>query len=309
MFDYLKYLPIEMEWCQRDDYCIPRGPNFRWAPWVTIPIAGSRLRLKAPRHSPLRSVEQWRLLPGQDLLDDPRLNHMATGVMANDYWGNAPALSRRFAFWGPWLSGCKAELTMSVGVWGRHEGHEFADLSFFHPKAFEMVLVQYLNDYYGHKNWETYLSHVPRWHGPADWQRHNHLPVFAASCKIYSQGPDPDITNNLSFPEHLFLFPITDQHFVQIKLVQHLYSRDKNGDIAFDTAPIQALQDAIVNSISLELSPEAQASYDRIKKEVRNMQLPKEFAPLKWPIDPSAPQPPASDSANTTTDQHCLWKL
>lgn len=304
MFNCIKY--PHLEWRKRHEYCVPKGPSFRWAPRITIPIAGSRLRLKAPRHSPRRSGEQWRLLPGRDLLDDPRLNHMATGVMANDYWGNAPALSRRFAFWGPWMSGCKAELTMSVGVWGRHEGHEFADLSFFHPKAFEMVLVQYLNDYYGHKNWETYLSHVPRWHGPVDWQRHNHLPVFAASCKIYRRGED---LSRMTLPDHLFFFPITDQHFVQIRFVQDLYSRDKSGDIAFDTAPIQALQDAIVNSISLELSPAAQASYDKIKKEVRNMQLPKEFAPLKWPIAPSASQPPASDSPNAETDQHRLWKL
>lgn len=306
MFDFIKY--PHLEWRKRHEYCVPKGPSFRWAPWVTIPIAGSRLRLKAPRHSPRRSgVEQWRLLPGRDLLDDPRLNHMATGYMANDHWGNAPALSRRFAFWGPWMSGCKAQMTMSVCAWGRQKGHEFADISFFHPKAFEMVLVQYLNDRYGHKHWNVH-THIPRWHGPADWQRHNHLPVFAGSCKIYSQGPDPDITNNLSFPEHLFFFPITDQHFVEITFVQHLYSRDKNGDIAFDTAPIQALQDAIVNSISLELSPAAQASYDRIKKEVRNMQLPKEFAPLKWPIDPAASQPPVSDSANTATGQDRLWK-
>lgn len=68
----------------------------------------------------------------------------------------------------------------------------------------------------------------------------------------------------------------------------------KNQSIAFDTSPIQALQDAISNSISLELSPEAQASYNKIKSEVGNMQFTKEFAPLQWPNPP--PEPDAEKS-------------
>lgn len=292
MRNIIKYPPLE--WRKRDEYCVPQGPSFTSAPWITIPISGSRLRLKAPSHSPqYRSVEQMRLLPEVDLLDGRSPLSYGHGVMANDHWGYATGLRRVWAFWGPWMTGCKAELSMSVAVLGRQSGLAFSDISFFHPRAFEMVLVSYLNDRYGHDHWDV-NAHIPRWHGPVDWERHSNLPVFAGSCKIYNQGPNPDITNNLSNPDHLLFFPITDEHFVQIRFVQDIYSYDEGNNIAFDTAPIQALQDAIFNSITLELSPQAQASYDKIKSEVGNMQLTKEFAPLQWPTPP--PEPGAEKS-------------
>jgi len=287
MFDFIKYLPTEFEWRFNDNYCVPRGPSFARARRITLHIAGNQLGVKAPRHSPRRStVEQVRVLPGHDLLEDRKLSHFSSASMPNDHWGYAVPLVRRWGFWGPWMSGCKAELAMSITVIGRQPEHAFRDISFFHPRAFEMVLVQYLNDSYGHRRWgdEGPDALIPRRHGPADWQRHNHLPVFSASCKIYNQGPDPDITNNLSYPDHLFLFPIADQYFVQVTFVQHLYSLDERGKLAFDPSPVQALQDAIFNSISLELSPESQASYNKVKAEVGDMQLTPTFAPLKWPV-------------------------
>lgn len=84
-------------------------------------------------------------------------------------------------------------------------------------------------------------------------------------------------------PDHLFFFPITDQHFVKIRFAQDSYSRDENRKLAFDISPIRALQDAVFNSISLELSPEAQASYDKVKSQCGDMQLSKDFPPLQWP--------------------------
>jgi hypothetical protein len=285
MRNYFKYPPLQ--WRKRKEYCVPQGPSFAWAPWTTLHLAGNRLRFKAPRHSPhFSSVEQTRVLPGHDVLADSKLSRFSQVEMPNDHWGYATPLSRMWAFWGPWMSGCKAELAMGITVIGRQPEHAFRDISFFHPRAFEMVLVQYLNDSYGHRRWgdEGPDALIPRRHGPADWQRHSHLPVFSASCKIYNQGPDPDITNNLSYPDHLFLFPIADQYFVQVTFVQHLYSRDDRHKLTYDATPVQALQDAIFNSISLELSPESQASYNKVKAEVGDMQLTPTFAPLKWPI-------------------------
>lgn len=87
------------------------------------------------------------------MLDDPRLCRFAEAVRANDHWGYITPLARRWAFGGPWMSGCKAELQLSVVVRGRQSDFAFPDISFFHPRAFEMVLVNYLNDRYGHKNW------------------------------------------------------------------------------------------------------------------------------------------------------------
>jgi hypothetical protein len=293
MLNYIKHFPLHSLTFRRDIDCTPRGPSLPRRPNVKIPIAGSMLRLKAPRHSPLRrTVQQSRLLPGEDLLGDGDLDRYGgEGVMANDHWGRLTGLSRLWAFWGPWLSGCKGELRLNISVIGRQPGHEFSDLSFFHPKAFELVLVQFLNDRYGHEDLEMGggSRETAYWHGPMDWQRHRHLPVFSASFNIFGRGSDhPGKTGEARLniggsPHHLFVFPITDQHFVQVFFEQHWYSTDSNSDPVFDTRPIQALQDAIFNSITLELSPEAQASYDKVKAEYRNMQLSKNFAPLRWP--------------------------
>jgi hypothetical protein len=235
---------------------------------------------------------QVRVLPGYDVLEGARLTGFSSVVMPNHHWGYVVPLRRSWAFWGPWLSGCKAELLMAITVIGRQPEYAFNDISFFHPRAFEMVLVQYLNDRYGHEHRGGDNSHIPRYHGPMDWQTHNHFPVLNASCKVYKRTED---LSELIQPEHLFFFPITDKHFVRIGFEQHLYSRDDQGKLAFDTNPIQALQDAIFNSISLELSPESQASYNRVKAEVGDMQLTPTFAPLKWPVSAKEKEPASSD--------------
>lgn len=281
MFEFIKYLPTEFEWRFNDNYCVPRGPSFARARRTTLHIAGNQLGVKVPRHSPRRStVEQVRVLPGHDILEDRKLSHFNSASMPNDHWGYAVPLMRRWGFWGPWMSGCKAELHMAIAVLGRQPEHAF-DLSFFHPRAFEMVLVQYLNDSYGHENRGGSKSHIPRFHGPMEWQRHSHLPVFSASCKIYKRTEDPSA---LFQPDHLFFFPITDQHFVRITFRQHLYSSDERDKLTFDASPVQDLQDAILNNISLKLSPESQASYNKVKAEIGDMQLTPTFAPLKWPV-------------------------
>jgi hypothetical protein len=291
MRNYFKYPPLE--WRKRKEYCVPQGPSFARAPWTTLHLAGNRLRFKAPRHSPkFSSVEQTRVLPGHDILENTKLSHYGSTNMPNDHWGYATPLSRTWAFWGPWMTGCKAELRMAVTVLGRQSEHAF-DFSFFHPRAFEMVLVQYLNDSYGHEHRGGNKSHIPRFHGPVDWQRHSHLPTFSASCKVYKRTEDLSV---LLQPDHLFFFPITDRHFVQVTFVQHLYSLDERGKLTFDPTPVQALRDAIFNSISLELSPASQASYNKVKAEVGDMQLTPTFAPLKWPVglEEVASAPPSS---------------
>jgi hypothetical protein len=51
----------------------------------------------------------------------------------------------------------------------------------------------------------------------------------------------------------------------------------------------------------LELSPEHQASYDKIKAEIGDMELTKEFAPLKWPV-----QAQTSNQSQTTSSDFYL---
>ncbi|MBB5212601.1 hypothetical protein [Microbulbifer hydrolyticus] len=301
MRNFIKYPPLE--WCKNHANCSPQGPSFNWAPRTQVQLGGSTLQIKAPRHSPRRStVEQVRVISGRDVLDDPQLGRFAEGVMANRDWGKISLLARSWAFYGPWMSGCKGELRMNATLIGRAENCAFSNISFFNPKAFEMVLVQYLNDLYGHENWENEDSHIPRHHGPVDWLRHNHFPVPSASFKIYNQGED---SSDLALPDHLFVFPVTDQHFVEVCFVQEYYSRDEKGDVAFDTAPLQELQENIFSSITLSLGPETQSRVDKVKAEVGDMQLCKTFAPLKWPTNIYPPEPSSASEMQKSLKAGC----
>ena len=287
MRNFIKYPPIE--WRKRHEDCLPQGPCFSSASRSSLLLAGSEVCLTVPRHSPRRSVVKQENVPKwQDVLLDNELIHYPRGVMANDFWGSVGLMGRVWAFYGPWMSGCKGELSLSVSVNGRLRGHEIEGLSFFNPKAFEVVLVQYLNDRYGHKNWGGGSAHIPRYHGPVGWECHHYLPVPSASFKIYKRGED---VADLGLPDHLFVFPVTDKHFVEVCFVQEYYSRKKTGAVAFDTTPFQELQNNILNSIRLQLSPKVQADLDKIKAEVGNMQMCKDFAPLKWPTNVYPPAP------------------
>lgn len=288
MWHLIKYLPVE--WFPRDFPCTPRGPTIRRARPVTIRIAGSELHLKVPRHSPSSSsMQQYNLFLGRDTLAQGLFSaHGREPMVNNDHWGFASALARRWAFWGPWMSGCKAELHFGITVVGRMEGFEFANSSFFHPRAFEAVITQYLNDRYGHERWGSSEDDPrPRHAGPFDWQIHDHLPVFSASCNVYHTHRDGKTPNRT--PEQLLFFPVTDQHFVRVYMRQYLYARDEQDNLTFDPNPIQALQDAVFNSMTLELSPEAQASYDKVKAECPDMRLTETFPPLNWPTKATTP--------------------
>ena len=285
--NFIKYPPLE--WRKRSQYCTPDGPFFSSASTEKILISGSQLNFNAPAHSPKGSaVRQTKLGANYDILLDSGRRLDRDFCMPNDCWGGACLFSRAWAFYGPWMTGCKGELFFSVALIERFENNAFKNMSFFNPKAFEMFLVHFLNDRYGHDNWGGKLSHVPRYHGPVDWQRHAHLPVPSASFKVSNRGVDP---KDLALPYQLFVFPVTDRHFIQICFIQEYYSLDERGEANFDTSPMQELQDNIFSSISLQLSSDAQARVDKVRTEVGNMQMCKEFAPLKWPTNIYPPEP------------------
>ncbi|MBY6191687.1 hypothetical protein KUV22_14735 [Microbulbifer agarilyticus] len=208
-------------------------------------------------------------------------------TMPSRRWGVACLFARRWAFYGPWMSGCKGELHASVAVIGRSDEHPLPDISFFNPKVFETLIMHYLNDRYGYENWEGHHSHVPRYHGPVDWKIHRHLPVPSASFKICGRG---ESLRDLYLRDYLFVFPVSDQYFVEVCFIQDFYSRDKKGNLAFDKTPIQELQDKIFRSITLELGPEAQASVEKVKSKVGSLHMCKDFAPLKWPTNIYPPE-------------------
>ncbi|AQQ68833.1 hypothetical protein Mag101_15230 [Microbulbifer agarilyticus] len=286
MKDLLKYAPVE--WRKRDEFCIPRSPFSSVANKDSILLGGSRLSFLAPVHRPKHSnLKQTQIPKKYDVLEARSAGLRVDLSMPNEHWGAMCLLSRAWAFYGPWMTGCKGELFFSVAIVERFKEHSFNTASFFNPLAFEAVLVNYLNDRYGSENWGGNLSHVPRHHGPVHWKSISHFPVPCASFKIFNRGEDP---NNLALPDNLIVFPISDRHFVEVCFVHEYYSRDEHGTIAIDTAPMQELQDRVVKNIELKLSPDVQSRVDKVKSEVGSLQMCKNFAPLKWPTNIYPPE-------------------
>lgn len=271
MLDAIKYLPLE--WRRQNNNCVPKGPKLSERNRVHCLIGGSLVTFRAPRHKPRRRFVSPVL---------PRANEdeLVQGLNRTEgKWRLGVSFMRRWAFWGPWMTGAKGELSMSVAVAARHEDHEYHNASFFHPRVFESALVDYLNTIYGQERSE---SGYPDYYGPVNWKAEQHLPVFSARCTVYrtmryAQPFDP---------KTLICFPITQKHFVQITFSRRIYSEDRSGPF-FDTTPIDDLQEAIIDSIQLELGPEAQAEWNRVSAECPDMSLTEHFAPLKWPIDPN----------------------
>lgn len=281
-----KYAPIE--WRKRDEFCVPGSPLSSIASRERILFGGSRLSLLAPGHRPkCSSVKARKVSDKYDVLKEKPSGLRVDLNMPNEYWGVVSLLSRAWAFYGPWMTGCKGELFFSVALVERFEKYSFNFSSFLNPQAFEAVLVNYLNDRYGYENWGGGLSHIPRHHGPVNWQRHDDFPVPCASFKIYNRGEDPSV---LELPDNLLIFPVSDRHFVEVCFVQEYYSRGGKGEVAFDISPMQELQNKVLNSIALELSPETQTKVDKIKSEVGSLKMCKDFAPLKWPTNIYPPE-------------------
>ncbi|WP_347331415.1 hypothetical protein [Marinimicrobium locisalis] len=230
------------------------------------------LSFRAPRHKPSQRVVS-------PVSRSPYTDALSQGLHVKEgHWRLKVIFKRNWAFWGPWMTGDKGELSMAVAVVARHEEHEYPNTSFFHPRVFESALVDYLNTTYGDQQLDE--PGFPKHQGPVDWKAENHLPVFSGRCVVYRTMRYAKPFD----PEHLVLFPITQKHFVHITFFHSIYSDDRSGPL-FDTTPITELQEAIINTIQLDLGPEAQAEWNRVAAECPDMSLTEHFAPLKWPID------------------------
>lgn len=289
----IKYLPFE--WRKNNEFTVPVGPSFSHAFRTPMYLEGSKVCITAPVHSPHHRIDKQKdTYPGYDVLLESPAGLRPDLTMPVPRWGVACLLARRWAFYGPWMSGCKGELHVSVAVIGRAREYQLPNISFFNPKAFETVLMHYLNDRYGYENWEGTMAHIPRYHGPVEWSCHSHLPVPSASFKICGRG---ESLSELYPHEQLFVFPVSDQYFVEVCFIQDFYSRDGKGNLAFDKTPIQELQDKIFSSITLDLSPAAKSRVNKVRAEVGNLRMCKDFAPLKWPTNVYPPEADSSPEA------------
>jgi hypothetical protein len=263
MINWLKYPPFELSFLDRgpdDDY---NGPTFKQAKPIRLLAGGNVIRLRAPKHSFFSSTPSI-YVRNQDGMETSFGD--GNKFAATDNWKECSLVVRRIEYRLPWFRGTKGSLSMSLAIVTRAPKKAFARTSFFHPRSFEFILSNYLNTQYGH---EHDSKGVARYTAPINWQVHQQLPVFSVSFDV--EG------NNADF---CYFFPISDTHFIRLNFFFY-----GGSDIKFKEE-MKVLAKEIIQSVTLELGPQSQAQWDRVKAECPDMNLSESFAPLQWPIKP-----------------------
>lgn len=252
MRNWIKYPPLE--WRKRHDYCVPQGPIFTTARRSTLYLAGNRMRIKAPGHSPYQSMTEQVRLPKHDVLSS------SSSIYWRGHWKwlNFVLMERSWAFYGPWMTGCKAELNLRIALISRFrefDEKEDPNYTLFYANIFERALLNYCKDVYGPNK----SSNIIYYSDPVGWQWQHHLPVPSATFTL-----NPIFKSNRKmYPGYFFVFPVTDKHFVEVRFRKEIYSLDKEGRANFDVSPIYRLRDNIYNSISLDLGARNQVKSKR----------------------------------------------
>ncbi len=236
------------------------GPNFKRSKPSEIVISGSKITFTAPIHSPYSESTALQS-KRNDVIDAP-FRSFTSGLLAVDSWETTSVFSRRWGFYYHMFGGLAGELGMHIGIRKRKDRYEFKSGTFFHPKNFEYVLGLYLTNFYG---WKT-LKGKACYQGPVDWVVNKSFEIPAASFDVLG-------SNEM----RAFVFPITDMHFVEVSF--YYTGREVNV-----RESMRALVNQIIESMSLELSPDTERMVKQIKQESPGIELTENFAPLKWPV-------------------------
>ena len=264
---------------------VPKGPSFRWARTIKSDIDGTKIEFKAPKdrshrlklkqYLPDRYYRSSNYACGElnfrDLYDEQDA-HLNLG----NHFEKLPFLYQSWAFYGPWFTGTVAELSLSFNILKTKNYPE--GMSVFHPRAMEQVIGDYLT-YLFSRHIDFTRDDTQDFDAPMDWQPLHHLPVNAVRLTSVPRDFSPHKTI-----EHLMFFPILDDliaclHFMPSRLLGLPRSElDKRVSVE----PMYELMDNIINSIELELSPEAKVQQERALKGMDNTELVKDYPPLKW---------------------------
>jgi len=275
MIDWIKYFPLKFRQVEKN--ASPKGPSFSKAKIVKCTIGGNQLSFKAPRHRPITSTYKPESPKSRDLLDFPARNYNKE-IMPNKHWQRIFFFRRYWAFYGPWFTGPQSQLSMGIKIINKNN-HQ-SGVSFFHPRAFEDAVADYLTSFYGH---DTIGSEI-MWVAPINWKPTDILPVVNAKFDVMPTKA------HLSSRQQLLLFPITDVHIVVVELEHRFefYGSIEACKKKFDSKPMEALANDIINSFSLTLGSKTQAQLDSVKSDCPDMSLSNTFAPLKWPSEAGA---------------------
>ncbi|MFK5948826.1 MAG: hypothetical protein QM500_08680 [Methylococcales bacterium] len=256
---------------QQEEFCTPKGPSFDSAKVIAFSINGSRVEFKAPKHKTSYSSRE-QLKPKSPFTSENMIfRNYPDDSVKNNSWKLFSILSRSWGFWGPWFTGAVAETSISVSLVQSINSNKS---SFFHPRAFENAIGNFLSQQYSH---EFNSSHDKQyWLAPINWKPIKNGVKF----KVL---PNPE-TFNSSFISEYAIFSISEDMLLVFTfwVEQHTTGTIADKDKLVDRKPLENLIKNIIDSIKIKLSPEAQAQKEKALAGLDDVSLSKVFAPLKW---------------------------
>jgi hypothetical protein len=264
---------------------MPKGPSFRWARSIRSDLDGTQIHFKAPRHRPRRS-NHLPVMPKRSYKRDMLFRSMYNEVTdaehgLKDHFDKLEFFYHAWSFHGPWFTGTVAELSLSFDF---IKAVNFPPtMSLFHPRAFEQVIGEYLTFMYSY-HLDFTREYIQEFDAPVNWQPLDNLPVNAVRMQSVPRIFSPHRTI-----EHLVFFPIADDVMAKLLFMpSRLLGLPRSElDKRASVEPMYELMDKIINSLELELSPEAKAQQERALAGLTDTSLVKEYPPLKW--DKAAP--------------------
>jgi hypothetical protein len=259
------------------DLVTPKGPSFSRAKTITCDIDGTVIKFKAPKHRPMFPMDPIKPKREYKMDDIFFRSTYSEGFSVSDNWEAYELFFRSWAFYGPWFTGALAKLNMFFGL-VRPTNNENEDFSLFHPRAFENFVGDYLTHNYSMRKNEL-MNNRHEYIAPVNWQPLTGFPVVATRLEI---RPDIEVARHLV--EYFVFFPIADKVMARIQFSpsQIFALSQKELDKRVSRSTMLELMENIIDSIHVELSPQAQAQQQAALAGLDDASLIKEFPPLNW---------------------------
>lgn len=271
------YLPLQLRTTK--SLIIPKGPNFKNAIPFEINFGGTKLRFRAPKDSQKISNMGFSF-PAKGSFDGPRF--IQYGEMPGDpkelseRWEYGPCYKSGWAFNGPWFTGTTADLKLILTAYRIRNYPE--QVSLFHPRAFEKIIGDYLSFFYS----EIFEgSHtIQMYTAPLNWRDLSAGDVYGANFKVAYT-----LSRMMSGADLFFVFlPINDDILACFKFDTArlgLIPETSHNKIS-SLEPLYELMNNIIDSIKVELSPEAKRQKELAQEGLEDPSLVKDFPPIKW---------------------------
>lgn len=260
----------------RKGFVEPVGPSFSSAKKWELDIKGTRIEFCAPKHRPMvksdKSISPKENYQYDDLNMIFRSNFSPEWEVA-DVWEYIKLFYHDWAFNGPWFTGCLASLSMSVNIIKQKKPNN--EISFFHPRAFEQTIGDYLTNKYSiFKDGKKY-----EYLAPVGWHPITDLSVIATRLQVIR-----DANVSIYSKTEFVFFPIGDDLIISISLIPHRNATGTEEEIdkKIGYKNLGKLIDDIISSIKVTLSPDAKAQQEKAFEGLDDTSLTEVFLPMQW---------------------------